>query len=496
MAKKGKQRSGAAAVVEKLTGAEAYRPLLGAEEFEQLLKALEEPLPAALRINALKISAADALATWPEWYGWEIRPVLFCPAGWQLLHDPERRPSLTPEYKLGFFFLQDAASMLPAELFTWDEVEQPLILDLAAAPGGKSTHLASLSGDRGLLLANDNSYSRIAALKSVLQDWGAFNALVTNLPGEKIGGWLPEQFDRVLLDAPCSMDNLRLAGKHARRPVSARERQGLAQRQVQLLASAIQAAKPGGQIVYSTCTLAPEEDEGVLDSVLRMLPGIVEIEEVQGLPIPAPALSAAGGREFSPQVRRGLRLWPHLYGTSGFFAARLRKLGSTGARGDPRPYRPFEKQGLTRLGKSGQGAFLGRFAEQYGLDLGAVIEDHALTLWKRSEAIVAIPEAYLARFADLPVEMAGLLVGEETRDGLAPSHELVARLGRRFTRGKVRIALAEVDRWLTGMDVEAEGEGIGKVLAVEDERGRLLGRGKLHQQGRLKNMLPRRLVVG
>ena len=311
-----------------------------------------------------------------------------------------------------------------------------------------------------------------------------------------MGGWFPDQFDCVLLDAPCSMDNLRPSGKHPKRSVSARERQGLAQRQVQLLASAVQAAKPGGQIVYSTCTLAPEENEGVLDSLLRMLPGRVEIEEIQGLPTAAPGLSAAGEREFIPQVRRGLRLWPHLYGTSGFFAARLRKLDSPGARGDPPPYRPFEKQGLTRLGKSGQTAFLSCFEQQYGLDLGQVMERQALTLWKRGETITAIPEAYLSRFADLPVEMAGLMVGEETRDGLVPSHELVARLGRKFARGKICLSLADGERWLTGADIEMDGEEAGKVLVVEDERGRLLGRGKLNQQGKLKNMLPRRLVVG
>ena len=159
--------------------------------------------------------------------------------------------------------------MLPVELFEPVILSAPLILDLTAAPGGKSTHLASRFSDRGLLIANDGTSSRIPALTSTLKTWGAANSAVTNFPGEKIRlNGFPRPSTIVLLDAPCSMENLHPGDKN-KREIKPAERGRLAQRQVQLLLSALQACKPGGQVVYSTCTLAPEEDEGVLDTVLQ-----------------------------------------------------------------------------------------------------------------------------------------------------------------------------------------------------------------------------------
>jgi 16S rRNA (cytosine1407-C5)-methyltransferase len=116
--------------------------------------------------------------------------------------------------------------------------DQPLILDLAASPGGKTTHITSRTGDRGLVIANDASLSRLPALRSVLQNWGAINIATTSFPGEQFGDWFPECFDKVLLDAPCSMENLRSTASHPMRAISPRERQGLAQRQARLLSSA------------------------------------------------------------------------------------------------------------------------------------------------------------------------------------------------------------------------------------------------------------------
>ncbi len=211
-------------------GPERYRDLLTPEDFGLLLKELEKPLQPGLRVNPLKINVQEAAERWQELYGWDLLPVPFCSSGWTIAPRGGLegiRPSQTSEFKHGFFYLQDAASMLPVELFSFDGLEDPLILDLAAAPGGKSTHLAARSGDHGLLIANDSSFGRIPALHTALLDWGAMNALVTNQNGEKFGAWFPETFDRVLLDAPCSMDNLRSAGGHGRRNVSAHERQGL-----------------------------------------------------------------------------------------------------------------------------------------------------------------------------------------------------------------------------------------------------------------------------
>jgi len=146
-----------------------YRALLGEGEFTRLLAALAVPLPQALRANPLKVNPAAAIRAWQARYGWQTQPVPFCYAGWQVL-EAQTTPSATIEFRLGQYYIQDAASMLPAELFDFAGLDAPLILDMAAAPGGKTTHLISRAGDRGLTLANDSAPGDLPPLRGVLRD--------------------------------------------------------------------------------------------------------------------------------------------------------------------------------------------------------------------------------------------------------------------------------------------------------------------------------------
>jgi 16S rRNA (cytosine1407-C5)-methyltransferase len=229
-----------------------YQLLLPANDYAQLRAEIERPLFPALRANPLKVDPGTALKDWAERYHWESIPVPFCPTGIQV-KDSEKPISQTIEHRLGYYYIQDAASMLPVELFDFPvqgpgaTSTSPLILDLAASPGGKTTHLASRTGDSGLIIANDASQSRITALRLVLHNWGAVNCAITHFPGEMYGSWYPETFDRVLLDAPCSMESLRSSESHPFRPITPTERSSLAQRQERLLESAIQSTKIGGR---------------------------------------------------------------------------------------------------------------------------------------------------------------------------------------------------------------------------------------------------------
>jgi len=194
--------------------------------------------------------------------------------------------------------------MLPAELFT-PPLAGDLILDMAASPGGKTTHLISRSGDNGLVIANDSSQGRIQALRSVLQNWGAVNYAVTRFPAERFGEWFPGTFDKILLDAPCSMQGLRTAESHHSRPVSEKESLQLSRRQRAMLSSAIRALRVGGEVVYSTCTLLPEEDEIVIDAILREFAGQIEVSDATHLlPSPAPGLSRYKDQVFSDNVEK------------------------------------------------------------------------------------------------------------------------------------------------------------------------------------------------
>lgn len=473
---------------------ERYRQLLPSGEMARLEEALACPQPSALRVNTLKISVDEARGTWPEWYGWEVRDVPFCPAGWQILRQ-EQPVGGTLEHDMGRYYVQDAASMLPAELFTAHDA--PLILDLAAAPGGKTTHLAGRYADRGVILANDSSAARITALRSNLQTWGVFGALVTSFPGERFGRWFPETFDRVLLDAPCSGETLRGVTGGRARAVSGRERAALCQRQDALLLSAFLAARPGGEIVYATCTLAPEEDEAILDGLLRRYPGAVTVESAEGAP-DAPGLETDGARIFAPAVRRAVRLWPHRYQTSGFFAARLRKLASVSAapvEPDERPVRPWAATGMAALSHAEAARLCAEWRARYGFALDAVLDDLGLTLWARERLLFAVPERLIALFGDVPHAAAGLLAGQEMDGQIVPSHELVTRFERAFSGARVTLDEAQIALWRQGRDLRpapATDYAAGTVVLLQDERGRFVGRGRLLGD-RLRNLLPRRV---
>jgi 16S rRNA (cytosine1407-C5)-methyltransferase len=477
-------------------GPEKYRSLLSEDEFTRLEAALQKPLEPALRVNPLKVDPRQALDDWKERYSWQVRNVPFCDNGWWVSQSSPP-VSQTIEHRLGFYYIQDAASMLPVELFDWQPSSRPLVLDMAASPGGKTTHLVSKTGDQGLVMANDSSHSRITALRLVLQTWGAASSVVTSFPGEKFGDWFPETFDRVLLDAPCSMHNLRSTDSHPVRPISEKERSALAVRQAHLLASAFVAIKPGGQVVYSTCTLAPEEDEGVLQALLDRFPGAVRIENVhQRLSIPAPGLASDGAKSFDPQVQHAARLWPHLYDTSGFFAALITKLASVDRPVQPPPSRPLEKTGLERITAREENLLVQQLIDQFGYDLTSTLERHDLSLWKRGGVIFSIANPFLDRFRDFPFEAAGLLLGEQTPQGFQLSHEWVARFSMYFKQGRYCVPEEAIPAWLRGEDLHglpAGGFPTGRMVVVVDQQDRLLGRGKLQAQ-RLKNLLPRRLV--
>ncbi len=462
------------------------------------------PCRTSIRINPLKVEPETALAGWRARYGWEVQPVPYCPNGWWITQS-RVSPSQTIEHRLGEYYIQDAASMLPVELFDFDGLDEPLTLDLAASPGGKTTHITARTGDRGLVIANDSSASRITALRLVLDQWGATNAAVTRFPGESFGEWFPETFDRALLDAPCSMQGLRTSESHPMRPVSEKETASLAQRQERLLHSALQAVKVGGQVVYSTCTLAPEEDEAVLDALLQRCPGAFEIVDLAGkLPAPAPALKGYDEQEFDPSVQRAARLWPHRFGTSGFFAALLRKTqplktssGDEGPQGENVPSRPMSRSGFEELSEQEAQTWSDGLMQAYTFDLTGVLERLRLALWRRGREVYAIPRLYLERFRELPVQSLGLPLGDELPDSLAPSHEWVTRFSHEFLTGRYLLEEELQQAWLRGEDIRSKplpGYPTGMVVIVEDAAGRLLGRGKVLRD-RLKNLLPRRSVL-
>jgi 16S rRNA (cytosine1407-C5)-methyltransferase len=472
-----------------------YRALVPASIYGCIISVLDQPLPQAVRINQIKGIRPEDMHRWEKRYDWSVKSVPFCNTGWQVL-SANTPPSRTVEHLMGAFYIQEASSMLPVELFDYDLEQTELILDLAASPGGKTTHLVDRSCDRGLVIANDASRSRIQGLRLALERWGAVNTAITCQPGDLFGVWFPGVFDKVLIDAPCSMEGLRTAESHPMRPITERERESLASRQTRLLISALRAVKIGGQVVYSTCTLAPEENEEVLIALKRKYGTAVEILTSR-LSIDALPINLLEGIDF-PELKNALRIWPHLFNTAGFFAALIQKNAplDEDVYIQP-PRRTWERQGWVGMNARAVKELVNASNDQYGLDLAQIVEHQALSFWKRNERIFAIPELFLERFRDFPVIACGMELGSMVAGGLLPSHEWAARFANRFTAGKVAIPPDLIPLWLKGSDLilQAGTENTqGSMVCLYHEDGLFIGRGKV-LQGRIKNLLPRRLVA-
>ena len=479
-------------VIDPWSWAQEY---LTAAEFERLKDSIENELSISIRINQLKSDPPDVIAKLEKRYGWTSSPIPFCESGYWI-EDAETAPSKTIEHRLGYYYMQEAASMLPAELFDFEDISEPMILDMAASPGGKTIHLADKTMDKGLIIANDASRSRMTALRIVLQNWGAINQAITNMPGEWFGSAYPETFDAVLLDAPCSMQGLRTSASHSMRPITEHEVQSLAERQFHLLESALQTVKMDGQVVYSTCTLSPLENEAMVSRILDTYGDAVEIENIQSrLPSPAPAVTHFEGTPFHSQITNAARLWPHVYGTAGFFCAKFVKAGAIQPNKEISLWARNTKINGTYLNDKETQDVCTQISGLYGIEMQTIMNENALDLWEQNGNMHLIPAKLSATLPELPMLSMGMLLGKPYPNGWQPSHEFVSRFGDLFTENIYILDETYHAAWLRGEDIRGlpDADAInGKILAIRDADGRNFGRGKMLAK-RLKNMLPTRL---
>jgi 16S rRNA (cytosine1407-C5)-methyltransferase len=471
--------------------------LLPADAYADLQAELNQPLRPAIRLNPLKVETQHTIAEWQHHFGWKVENIPYCMNGYWI--EEAQTPLSKPlEYHFGQYYIQDAASMLPVELFDFQS-EHPLVLDMAASPGGKTTHILSRIMDKGFVLANDASKSRLTALQLVLQNWGALNVGVTSFNGESFGQWYANTFDAVLLDAPCSMQNLRNTESHPMRAITDSERQSLSGRQQRLLLSALQAVKEGGEVVYATCTLSPEEDEFVLDAVKKVLGNQIEIVDMNSrLSRPAPAFSSLGDFTFENEVQNGLRIWPHLFRTSGFFSAKIRKNSTFGADTPSRaPYRDMRDLGWMPLSRIDQSWLESYLLDEYGFDLQAWMDVEDTTLIRYKDKVFAFPHTYFDAFDGLPVQMLGMLLGEFTGEGFQPEHDFLTRFHALFSSGQIQLDNTQEQAWLRGEDMHGlniHDQTNGKYLITINQAGDYIGLGKV-TQNRFRNMLPRRALL-
>ncbi len=283
--------------------------------------------PSTFRANTLKITPED-LANQLAQRGIEVEKVPWLPNAFFLKNVPQKVLAETDFYKNGYLYLQNLSSMLPALIL--DPKPDDKILDLTAAPGSKTTQIAALMKNTGQILANDKSRIRLYKLEANLKMQGVTNTQITNLPGQIIWKKYPEYFDKTLVDVPCSLEGTFQANNPKTfTDWSPKKGKMLVQTQRYLLRSAITATRVGGTIVYSTCTLSPEENEGIIDWILKTEKGALEIEEIS-LPIPGalPGFTHWNKKEFNTELKNTIRILPSST-MEGFYVAKLKKVKST-----------------------------------------------------------------------------------------------------------------------------------------------------------------------
>ncbi|MDO8469079.1 MAG: NOL1/NOP2/sun family putative RNA methylase [Candidatus Peribacter sp.] len=461
-------------------------------DLEALNTASDRPLRKSVRVNTLKCSVSD-FKGWAKEQGWSLTPVPWWAEGFFI-----DRTDLTTalgrdiRHLLGHFYMQEAASMLPVALL--DPAPGEAILDLCAAPGSKTTQIAARLQGRGVVIANDMQEKRLRVLNDALQRTGATSVVITRKVGQWFSKHLTERFDRVVCDAPCTAQGT--ARKDATALLySSQDSIGKAARlQYQLLEAAIHAAKVGGRIVYSTCTLTPEENEGVVLEILNKFSDQLEVihpKEALGSGLDWDMSAAISDSEIvqkslnpNPNLHPFLRLWPQTYDTEGFFCAVLKKVKRT------REVEPLEMYQRTALpfGRKSTEAVSKIFLEQFGADFRLPGE---CLIEKGQQLLLSGEDAY---GFPLPVTeyASGIPFAKILPDGrFRITNELASLRGHLATSGVMELSQDQLDALLAGKDISVDPSLRGDTILRF--RGISLGLG-LAKEGTLLNRLPRWVV--
>lgn len=472
---------------------EKMRGLLG-EEYSQYSKGFEKGYGQTLRVNQLKTEPAEILRRFP------VKPVSWCETGFY--YEGEDRLSLHPYYYGGVYYLQEPSAMAPAAFLPVKPGDR--VLDLCAAPGGKTTALAGKLRGKGVLIANDISISRCKALLKNMEMAGVKNAMVTCESPEKLHRYFRGYFDCILVDAPCSGEGMFRREPSMAADWSPEEVERYSSIQKEILSLAADMLRPGGYLLYSTCTYSPEENEQVVETLLQGEKGfrVVEIPECteefcrkNGVDQGHPEWSVTK----EEQLKHCRRFWNHRVRGEGQFAALLQKnseeLERESRDEEKAEYfaqppqrkkdRQLEKGGKRFKGKRKNGMdgemdreAMYRFLKECGLECPKeriqCIEERAFLL----------PEG-LPPMEGLRIVRSGLYLGDCKKNRFVPGQALAMALKPEEYARSISLSPEDerVEKYLRGETIEAESED-GFVLVCVD--GYPLGWAKA-SRGTLKN---------
>ena len=438
---------------------------LGEQEAETYFACYDQPKYQGLRVNTKKISVEDFL---------KISPFPLTPVPWTtngFYYDSCYQPAKHPYYFAGLYYLQEPSAMTPAAFLPIDKGDR--VLDMCAAPGGKTTELGAKLDGTGILYANDLSQSRARALLKNIELFGITNSVVMSEPPEKLLDKCKGYFDKILIDAPCSGE-----GMFRKEPsiMSNWENVGTtfyADIQKRITVVGAKLLKPGGMMLYSTCTFSPEEDEDIIVHLLKECPymELVELPMFDGFD--------TGHEEWASEPVANLkycrRLWPHRIKGEGHFLALLRKKTPAEMTDMDNDFSedmvanygmyPYKGAKLTEEAKV--------LLEQIGMEIDTKrLEEH--------NGKIYYPPKDMADVRGLRILRSGVYLGENKKKRFEPSQPLAVALQQKNCA--IAISLSPEDerviRFLKGETISLEGPD-GYVLICVDGFG--LGWGKMNR---------------
>ncbi len=451
------------------------------EEYTAFVKSYEEKECRALRLNMRKTDTGAFLEKSP----FRLQKVPWTDNGFY--YETEEQPGKHPYHEAGVYYIQEPSAMAPVLFLEVKPGER--VLDLCAAPGGKTTQIADCMQGKGILVSNEIHPARAKILSENVERMGVLNAIVTNESPEKLAAVFPAYFDKILVDAPCSGEGMFRKNDDACAEWSEENVALCADRQDEILRCAGEMLRPGGRLVYATCTFAPAEDEGTVSRFINSHPDF----SIAGIKKPDGFADGQGKwlDEPAPGIESTARLLPHKIRGEGHFFAVLERKGKGDSvclssrkgmeKGLPeteyREFLEFQKQCLP--GFAGEGAYI-KFGEQLYL---APMDTPSLK--------------------GLRVLRPGLHLGTFKKNRFEPSHALALALGPKDVRQCMYLTAGgnEVRRYLCGQALtmegvrfDVQGDGIPKGWCLVCVDGYSLGWGKA-AGGMVKNHYPKGLRV-
>ena len=442
------------------------RDMLG-EDYPAFIRALEEDAPVrGARVNRIKAAGSDM----PTLEGFSAERIPYVENGYII--EGEGQVGRTAAHHAGLIYMQDPGAM--AAIAAVDVEPDLWVADLCAAPGGKSGQIAERLGEGGFLLSNEFVTSRAKILVGNLERLGACRSIVTSMDVGALAELYCGAFDLVVVDAPCSGEGMFRKSEEARVEWTPDSPRLCAERQWNILVEAMKLLKPGGRLLYSTCTWAIEENEEIALRLLDTYPDLSLIPVKEELRAATSDGVVIGGRE---ELKLTRRCYPHITKGEGQFIALFKKAENASEMSTI-----LYKERVNAPTKEEKSAF-----ESFARDALAAIPKGRL---------VKVRENLLYVMHDCPLPphslfMGGILLGEVRRGILHPSHQLFSALGPYF-KTKVELGASgdRVERYLAGEEIDAQGVAPGWCVVTTE--GAALGGGKV-SSGRLKNHYPKGL---